>query len=59
MEEAYKQSLLLIKENKIRTEKEYIKLSKEHFVLNTLALKMLCNTREFRDVIKYARKFEA
>ena len=30
MKEAYEKSLILIKENKIRTEKEYMKLAKEH-----------------------------
>lgn len=58
MEEAYRQSLLLIKANKIRTEKEYLKLAKEHFILNTITLKMLCNTKDFQRVIEYARKIE-
>jgi len=58
MEEAYKNSLLLIKENKIRTEKEYMKLAKEHFLLNSITLKMLSNKKTFQDVIKYAKKME-
>ncbi len=58
MEEAYEKSLLLIKENKIRTEKEYVKLAKEHFLLNSVTLKLLSNKKNFQDVIKYAKKGE-
>lgn len=58
MEEAYKNSLLLIKENKIRTEKEYLKLAKKHFILSSTTLKMLSNKKTFQEVIKYAKKWE-
>lgn len=58
MEEAYKQSLLLIKKHRIRTEKEYTKLAKEHFILNSTTLKMLSNTRDFQEVVKMARRME-
>lgn len=58
MEEAYRKSLLLIKANKIRTEKEYLKLAKEHFILTSTTLKILSNTKDFQEVIKCARKLE-
>ena len=58
MEEAYKQSLLLIKAYKIRTQKQYLKLAKEHFILNTITLKILSNTKDFNKIVEYARKME-
>lgn len=58
MEEAYRKSLMLIKTNKIRTEKEYLKLAKEHFILTSTTLKILSNTKDFQEVIKYAKKLE-
>lgn len=58
MQKIYKQCLLLIKINKIRTETEYLKLAKEHFILNSITLKMLSNTKDFQQVIKIARKME-
>lgn len=58
MEEAYKQSMLLIKTYKIRTQTEYFNLAKEHFILTGETLKVLCSTKDFQDVIKYARKME-
>ena len=58
MKEAYEKSLILIKENKIRTEKEYMKLAKEHFLLSSTTLKLLSNKKTFQDVIKYAKNRE-
>lgn len=58
MEEAYRKSLLLIKANKIRTEKEYYKLAEKHFILSSTTLKIVSNKKTFQEVIKYARKLE-
>jgi hypothetical protein len=58
MEEAYKQSLLLIKTYKIRTQAQYLKLAKEYFILNTITLKILSNTKDFNKIVEYARKME-
>lgn len=58
MEEAYKQSLLLIKMYKIKTQAQYLELAEEHFILSTTTLKILTNTKDFQKVIKYARKIE-
>lgn len=58
MKEAYEKSLLLIKTNKIRTEEEYRKLAKEHFLLSSVTLKLLSKKKMFQDVIKYAKNRE-
>lgn len=54
MEEAYIKSLQMIKEYKIKNEKEYNKLLKEHLILRSETLKFMTG-KKFKEIIKLAK----
>lgn len=56
MEELYKKSLRLIKALNIKTEEEYNKLLKDYSILNVESLKYISGTRNFKEIIKYAKE---
>lgn len=55
MEEAYKKSLQMIKENNIKDVKEYTKLAKEENLLNPVSLEYI-SRKEFNNLIKDIRE---
>ena len=55
MEEAYKKSLQMIKENNIKDAKEYTKLAKEENLLNPVSLEYI-SRKEFNNLIKDIRE---
>lgn len=56
MKELYWESLQKIKENNIKTEKDYIKLMHKHLILNIESLKYMTQTRNFRKIVKLAEE---
>ncbi len=54
MKELYLKSLQMIKEYKIKNQKEYIELSKHYFLLTIESLKYISETRKFNKIIKIA-----
>lgn len=56
MQETYLKSLQIIKELKIKTQKEYKKIQKEYLILNADSLKYIANARTFKEVIKIAKE---
>lgn len=55
MEEAYKKSLQMIKENNIKDLKEYTKLAKEENLLNPVSLEYI-SRKEFNNLLKEMRR---
>lgn len=56
MQETYLKSLEIIKELKIKTQKDYKKIQKDYFILNAETLKYIANVRSFKDIVKLATK---
>ena len=56
MEEAYKNSLKIIKELRIEEEKEYNKLLHKYFLLNVESLKYISQTRKFKKIVEIAKE---
>lgn len=56
MEEAYIKSLQMIKQLKIKSEKEYNKLVPNYLILNVESLKYISGTRKFKKIIKLAEE---
>lgn len=56
MKEAYLKSLQMIKELKIKNEKEYNKLLHSYILLNSESLKYISQTRSFKKIIKLAKE---
>lgn len=56
MKENYLKSLQMIKEFKIKNEKEYNKLHKHYLILSAESLKYISGTRSFRHIIRLARE---
>ena len=56
MEEAYIKSLQMIKQLKIKSEKEYNKLVPNYLILNVESLKYISRTRKFRKIIQLAKE---
>ena len=56
MKEAYLKSLQMIKELKIKNEKEYNKLLHSYILLSSESLKYISQTRSFKKIIKLARE---
>lgn len=55
MEEAYKKSLQMIKENNIKDLKEYTKLAKKENLLNPVSLEYI-SKKEFNNLLKEVRE---
>ena len=55
MEEAYKKSLQMIKENNIKNIKEYTKLAKEKNLLNPVSLEYI-SRKSFDNLVKEVRE---
>lgn len=56
MEQAYIKSLQMIKQLKIKDEKEYTKLLKYFFILSSESLKCISRTRKFKKIVKLAEE---
>ena len=56
MKENYLKSLQMIKELKIKNEKEYNKLHQQYLILSAESLKYISGTRCFRKIIRLARE---
>lgn len=56
MAEAYIKSLQMIKQLKIKSEKEYNKLVPNYLILNVESLKYISGTRKFRKIIQLAKE---
>ena len=56
MKEAYIKSLQMIKQLKIKSEKEYNKLVLNYLILNVESLKYISGTRKFKKIIKLAEE---
>ncbi len=54
MKEYYEKSLKAIKLLNIKTKEEYNKLLKDYLLLNVESLKYISETRNFKEIIKYA-----
>lgn len=59
MKEFFLNSIQMIKNCNIKSEKEYFNLLKEdYYILSPESLKYICNTRDFKKIIKTANTFE-
>ena len=56
MKENYLKSLQMIKEFKIKNEKEYNKLHKHYLILSAESLKYISGTRSFTHIVRIARE---
>ncbi len=56
MKEIYKKSLQMIKECKIKNEKEYRELVKNYLILNPESLKYISRTKRFKKIIAIANE---
>ena len=56
MEQAYLQSLQMIKQLNIKDEKEYNKLLKDYLILSSESLKYISRTRKFKKIVKLAEE---
>lgn len=56
MEEAYEESLRMIKVLNIKNEKEYNELLKDYLILSLESLKYISQTRRFKKIIKLAEE---
>lgn len=59
MKEFFFNSIQMIKDSNIKSEKEYFNLLKENItsLLSSESLKYICNTRDFKKIIKFAHTF--
>lgn len=58
IEEVYLKSLKIIKELKIKSAKEYMKLVKRHSILNINSLRYMSQGKQFSEIIKIARELK-
>lgn len=56
MEEAYEESLQMIKALNIKNEKEYNRLVQNYLILNAESLKYISQTRDFNKIIELAKE---
>lgn len=56
MQEAYLQSLQMIKQLNIKDEKGYNKLLKDYLILSSESLKYISRTRKFKKIVKLAEE---
>lgn len=56
MKEAYLKSLQMIKEFKIKNEKDYNKLLGTYLILSSESLKYISRTRKFKRIVKLAEE---
>lgn len=56
MEEAYEESLQMIKALNIKNEKEYNRLVQNYLILNAESLKYISQTRDFYKIIELAKE---
>ena len=56
MREMYLKSLQMIKIQKVKSKREYIRLQKDYLLLSIESLKYITQTRDFNKIIELARE---